>query len=55
VGQLPQHPRPNKAERQLDLTLPDGPEFPLDEDILAELDDYPGEMPTSEHFVDLLD
>ena len=44
-----------KAERLFAMTFPYGPEFPLDGDIIAELEDYPGEMPTSpEHFVDLL-
>jgi hypothetical protein len=46
---------PSKAQRLFDLTEPDGPQFPLDDDIVAELADYPGELPTSaEHFVDLL-
>jgi hypothetical protein len=38
-----------------DLTFPHGPEFPLDDDMIAELADHPGELPTSaEHFLDLL-
>jgi hypothetical protein len=44
-----------KAERLFDLSLPDGPSFPLDEDTVAELAPYPGDLPTSaEHFCDLL-
>ena len=46
---------PNKAERLLRLTEPYGPEFPLDPEIIEELEDYPGELPTSpEHFINLL-
>lgn len=34
---------------------PYGPDFPLDGDIVHELEQYPGEMPTNEgHFVRLL-
>lgn len=47
--------RPSKAERLDALTDPFGPTFPLDEDVLAELQDYPGPMPRSaEHYVQLL-
>ena len=45
----------SKAERLRELTRPFGPEFPLDEDLRAELDPYEGEEPTSaEHYVELL-
>lgn len=45
----------SKAERLRELTRPFGPEFPLDDDVLAELDPYDGEAPTSaEHYVALL-
>lgn len=45
----------SKAERLEQMTDPFGPDFPLDEDILAELDEHPGELPTSaEHYIDLL-
>jgi hypothetical protein len=52
-------PRPNgpqsKAERLEELTDPTGPDFPLDPDLVAELDAYPGDLPTSpEHYVELL-
>jgi hypothetical protein len=44
-----------KAERLFEMSLPDGPEFPLDEDILDELEGYPGELPTTaQRFCELL-
>jgi len=37
------------------MTDPDGPDFPLDADVIEELEHYDGPMPTSpEHFIDLL-
>lgn len=39
--------RLSKAERLEQLTDPYGPTFPLDEDILAELEPYAGPVPRS--------
>jgi hypothetical protein len=36
-----------KAERLDEMTFPFGPTFPLDEDIVANLAPYPGELPRS--------
>ena len=45
----------SKAERLEQLTEPDGPEWPLDGDITAELVCQPGPMPRSaRHYLDLL-
>lgn len=45
----------SKAERLFEMSLPEGPEFPLDEGIIEELEGYPGELPTSaQHFGELL-
>lgn len=50
----PTGPR-NKAERLHEMCDPYGPEFPLDDDMLAELEPYPGEVPTSpQHFLALM-
>lgn len=47
--------RPTKAERLLKLTSPYGLKFPLDEDIVADLQNFPGEMPRSaRHWIRLL-
>jgi hypothetical protein len=44
-----------KVERLAAYTDPYLPEFPLDEDTLAELEPYPGELPTSDqHYCALL-
>ena len=52
---LPSGSRLSKAERLEQLTEPYGPSFPLDDDLVAELEQYPGEMPTSaQHFIALL-
>jgi hypothetical protein len=54
-GASPSPNGPSEAERLDYLTTPDGPHFPLDDDLIAALQDYPGELPTSaEHFVALL-
>ncbi len=46
---------PTKAERLEYLTDPFGPEFPLDEDLQANLAVYPGPMPRSvRHYMRLL-
>lgn len=45
----------SKAERLEEITDPYGPTFPLDEDILEDLEDYPGPVPqNAEHYMDLL-
>lgn len=45
----------SKAERLEELTDPYGPTFPLDEDMLEELEGYPGPVPqNAEHYMDLL-
>jgi hypothetical protein len=47
---------PTKAERLFEITSgTDGPEFPLDEEMIADLDGFPGEVPLDPyHWVDLL-
>lgn len=45
----------SKARRLFQLTDGVRPEFPLDEEIVARLADYPGELPrSSRHWLDLL-
>lgn len=37
------------------MTEPNWPDFPLDDDVIDQLAEYPGDLPTTfEHFVDLL-
>ena len=51
----PSGSRLSKAERLEELTDPYGPTWPLDEDILAELEDHPGPVPkNAQHYIRLL-